>query len=594
MTRLVSKVRRRFKPFESARSDLGNFYHRRWRRARIVKKFKNWIRKRLKNRYFPRPWYGKNTMERVKNLESKSPIRRRRLSVTAKQARKYLRMRYYFYNVKPRSFYRTAHKGYVAGNKARGPHNALAYMLEGRVDSVLYRANFARTKRFMRQFIRCSNSICVNAKKVNKPFHQVEAEQIVSLLINPRDSQYRAIPKYGVFIKRNKVSKRRKKFVNYLKRYRKKSRKTYKKKYFLFLFKGVFDKNWIYRKKNILHKLRFITFHINRKKNKKLCKSKSRSFNGAINYKTPPKAHKFNVSTVFKFKSFVKVVHEQTNSNYINKLKFDKKISAFRLKFYQMLLSLRNLMRVKRLIRYSHPYFYRKLAKIKGIAFTRYVLKKRSSRKLFPKKRHKKKRRYFVVIFHQFKRMRIKRAEASRYLLKLREVNLKRRYKILNIKQPLLRRKQKKLKIIKQQRLYKKVLKKIKPKFRLLKLYKLNTNFLFFQTKNKKITGADKKFAPNYDKILFKKICIMRNSRLLFLQNLSIYRYYFLILKNIIAGFTSCENFNKSSAYKQTILFKFFIRLKKKNKKIKKRFGSDKKIQRYFYKLNFRNKRISL
>jgi len=566
MTRLISKVRRRFKPFESARSDLGNFYHRRWRRARIVKKFKNWIRKRLKNRYFPRPWYGKNTMERVKNLESKSPIRRRRLSVTAKQARKYLRMRYYFYNVKPRSFYRTAHKGYIAGNKARGPHNALAYMLEGRVDSVLYRANFARTKRFMRQFIRCSNSVCVNAKKVSKPFHQVATEQIVNLIINPHDSQYRATPKYGVFIKRNKISKRRKKFVSHLKRYRKKSRKTYKKKHFLFLFNGVFDKNWIYRKKSILHKLRFIALHTNRKKNKKIGKNKICRFNSTASTKTPIKNYKSSVTAIFKYKNFVKIIHKLTSPINTNKLKLNKKINTFRLKFYRMFLNLRNLMRIKRLIRYSHPYFYRKLAKIKGIAFTRYVLKKRSSRKLFPKKRYKKKRRYFVVIFHQFKRMRIKRAEASRYLLKLRETSLKRRYKILNVKAPQLQRcKQKKLKMIKQrQRLYK----KIKPKFRFLKLYKLNTNLLFLRTKDKKIIIDGKKpMMPGYTKILFKKICTLRNSRLLFLQNLSLYRYYFLLLKNTTAGFTYYENFNKDSVYKYTMLFKFHIRLKKKIKK---------------------------
>lgn len=528
MSRLVRKIRVRYsKSFESARADIGYFYHRQRRRARIIKKYKNWARKYLKTPYFPRPWYGKNAMERVKNLESKSIIRRRRPSTHAKQSRKYLRMRYHFCNTKPRSFYRTVYKAVIAGKQRPGPVNHLAYMLEGRLDSVLYRANFIRTKRFMRQFLRCKNA-SVDGNVTGSPSYPVKLEQIVTMINSPRDFQYRVMSRYGILVKRSKLAKWRKKLVRYIKRYRKKTRKTYKKKHFLFLFKGVFDKNWIYRKKVVLQKLRMLEFYIQKFKTKKIKSIKAK--------------------LVIKEKS-------------------KKKLHGFRAKFRRMVKDLQNLMRIKRLMRIVRLSVYRKYTFKQGIIFTRSVLKRLNRRILFTKRL--KKKRYFVIAFHQFKRMRLKRAEASRYLFNFRKSGVQRRNCVFAKKflLPLA------LSYFYYDKPFK--LKKQLPTFKktILKKVKLFSKISDESYSNAMCKSRKFVFKSAYEvgcsyKSLLKKLRIFRTRRLAYLRNLCLLKYYLLLIKNTAVNFCNYEKSYKSSVYKHLMYLTFFVCLKEKSENI--------------------------
>ena len=75
--------------------------------------------------------------------------------------------------------------------------NLLA-LLEGRLDNVVYRAGFARTRRHARQLV-VHGHFLVNGKKVNIPSYQVEAHEIFLLW------RYRIIP-YRSYVKGWKIS----------------------------------------------------------------------------------------------------------------------------------------------------------------------------------------------------------------------------------------------------------------------------------------------------------------------------------------------------------------------------------------------------
>ena len=97
------------------------------------------------------------------------PTKRVKLSNYGTQLREKQRIRN-MYGMNERQFYKT----YVKATKLKGVtgHNLL-FMLESRLDNVVYRMGFARTRRAARQLVNHGH-ILVNGKKVNIPSFQVK------------------------------------------------------------------------------------------------------------------------------------------------------------------------------------------------------------------------------------------------------------------------------------------------------------------------------------------------------------------------------------------------------------------------------------
>lgn len=105
-----------------------------------------------------------------KSRGGKKSRRRRRQSNYGAQLEEKQKVRY-SYGIREKQF-----RGYV--NKAvsqrdRKPVNSLFQQLETRLDNVVYRMGFARTRQMARQLV-VHGHICVNGKRVNVPSHLVK------------------------------------------------------------------------------------------------------------------------------------------------------------------------------------------------------------------------------------------------------------------------------------------------------------------------------------------------------------------------------------------------------------------------------------
>lgn len=104
------------------------------------------------------------------------PNRRAKLSNYGLQLREKQRVRF-MYGVNERQFHNT----FVKASKLEGVkgHNFL-YMLESRLDNIVYRMNFARTRRAARQLV-THGHILVNGKKVDIPSAIIKPGAVIEI-----------------------------------------------------------------------------------------------------------------------------------------------------------------------------------------------------------------------------------------------------------------------------------------------------------------------------------------------------------------------------------------------------------------------------
>ncbi|MBE6114720.1 MAG: 30S ribosomal protein S4 [Erysipelotrichaceae bacterium] len=104
------------------------------------------------------------------------PNRRAKLSNYGLQLREKQRVRF-MYGVNERQFHNT----FVKASKLEGVkgHNFL-YMLESRLDNIVYRMNFARTRRAARQLV-THGHILVNGKKVDIPSAIIKPGSVIEI-----------------------------------------------------------------------------------------------------------------------------------------------------------------------------------------------------------------------------------------------------------------------------------------------------------------------------------------------------------------------------------------------------------------------------
>jgi small subunit ribosomal protein S4 len=133
---------------------------------------------------------------------------KRRLSDYGNQLRAKQRMKFYYGNISERQFFNT----FTLASKSKGDvsENFIA-LLESRLDTIVYRANFVATVFAARQFVNHKH-VTVNGKVVNIPSYRVKVGDVIqvreksrqlAIVIDSLQKMERDIPSYAQLDKDN-------------------------------------------------------------------------------------------------------------------------------------------------------------------------------------------------------------------------------------------------------------------------------------------------------------------------------------------------------------------------------------------------------
>lgn len=163
---------------------------------------------------------GGNMWGQAKDPSIKRPYKPGQHGATSKnrpsdygtQLRAKQRMKFYYGNISERQFHNTFKLAY--GMKGDASENFIA-LLEARLDTVVYRANFVPTVFAARQFVNHKH-VTVNGKAVNIPSYRVKVGDIVqvrgksrklAIVLESLQKMERDVPSYISIDKENQIAK---------------------------------------------------------------------------------------------------------------------------------------------------------------------------------------------------------------------------------------------------------------------------------------------------------------------------------------------------------------------------------------------------
>lgn len=194
--------------------------HRYKYRVRVVSRFKRWIKKFRRNRFYPGLWKRIKPRFGIKPKKQPIRVRRRRLSRFGKMLRMKQRIRGFYTTIKSQQFYRILGVAVRRGQISNSTSSQVGTLLESRIDSIIYRSNFIRSMRFGRQLIN-HGYVSVDGVIITRPSYNISINQTVNIFIEPNNKILRHQIRRGILTKRGKWRK----FRRFMRRYRKQLRR---------------------------------------------------------------------------------------------------------------------------------------------------------------------------------------------------------------------------------------------------------------------------------------------------------------------------------------------------------------------------------